>query len=133
MKRKTNTTSWRVNVLITFFDKQLTRLNRERLHTMLSYFAYLYKLDYAVSVAHQDWHEPNSDLQEFLQQAEVDMFYFRATPSTRVSGAQFREAIKTTFFPAFSIFQDLEVSLLYQKDLKYYPFPRDYHIWGQSF
>lgn len=133
MKRKVITTNWRTNVLITFFNKEITHLNRERLHTMLSYFAYLYKLDYVISVAHKEWHDAYSDFSELPQQAEVDMFYFRATPSTRVSAAQFRQAIKSTFFPAFSVFHDLEVSLLYQKDLKYYPFPRDYHIWGMSF
>jgi hypothetical protein len=122
MKKKKNTTKWRSNYVVTYFDGSYTKYRFLIIET-LKMIAFLQNIDCAVSIAHKFVSEPDLNVEDDINTVS-DIVYFRASSKTRLSGKEFRKMIDLVFYDyEFSLFYPVDCGWQYQHGLNLYPYP----------
>lgn len=107
---------YRINVVALYYEGTNVNQFRQPVFNLLTGFAWLYHLEYAISVKH-DFNLPSG---------EADLIYFRSTDQTKISKKDLNALISDVFRNGFLIFRGVEVFCQMYKFLPQYPFPSVY-------
>lgn len=126
MSKSTKPKTWRMNVVVDYFNSQNVKTNRYYILELLKNLASIYKLDYAISKNHL--FPPVADYPEFSpEQIHADIIYFRSNNYTRFDRKEFRTIIDTLFNKIPTEFEDgYEVFPQLYKNLNDFPFPSEF-------
>ena len=130
MKKVEKSKIWRVNVLAVYWNEGLTRLNRPRIHELLSNLACLYRLEFSITSEFQPHGAIGFDEQPNSQN-KYDLLYFRSTSLSPISAQDFRAIVNSVFSKGYNPFVDgIEVGTMKVNLLPHYPFPDNYQVFG---
>ena len=109
--------AFRINVVISYLDGVNVNQYRQPILNILTNFAWLYGLEYAILTDH--------DFR--LEDGTADLIYFRSTERTRISKKDLARIISDVFRNGLSLFSEgVDVGRQMYKVLPQYPFPKQY-------
>lgn len=110
--------SYRINIVVSYFRGVNINQYRQPIISILTNFAWLYRLEYAISISHNFG----------LDNSDADLIYFRSNEDTKVSKKEFDSIISNVFCNGRLIWQeDVDVFRQLYKALPQYPFPDEYY------
>lgn len=109
--------TFRINVVISYFDRVNPNMYRRPILGILTNLAWLYRLEYSISTNH-DFN---------LEKGEADLFYFRSTTDTRIPKKEFKKLLTSLFLYGPCIFEGVDVFCQMYKTLPDFPFPSVYY------
>ena len=114
--------------MVTYYDGQLSaNCYRPDILELLRHLASIYKLDYAISEAHQFSFESDLTGQD-IDTSIVDLAYFRSNDYSRIDKKEFRSTIDCMFRKVPSpFFEGVDVCTQLYKALSEYPFPNQFY------
>jgi hypothetical protein len=126
MKKTNRIRHWRLNILVIYYGQLNANCYRVDILALLRHLASIYKLDYAISEAHQFPSESGLTGQDD-DTSIVDLAYFRSNENSRVDKKEFRSVIDCMFGKVPSpFFEGVEICTQLYKALAEYPFPSDF-------
>ncbi len=130
MKNDKKIKIWRANVIAVYWTNDLTRLNRPRIHDLLSNLACLYKLEFSI-ISEIQLHDAKDFVVQPKDSNTYDLVYFRSTTQSRLSAQDFRAIVNMVFSAGYNPFvEGIEVGTMKVSLLAQYPFPKDYSVFG---
>lgn len=110
--------SFRINVVVSYLERVNTNQFRAPIIGILTNLAWLYHLEYAISINH------NFD----YDKGEADLVYFRSTKNTKIHKKELNKIIANVFHNGLSFFDEgVEVFCQMYKFLPQYSFPSLYY------
>lgn len=109
--------NYRINIIVSYYEGVNVNQYRQPIISILTNFAWLYRLEYAISTSHNFG----------LDDGDADLIYFRSTKDTKVSKKEFDSIILNVFRNGLSMWQEgVDVGRQFYKVLPQYPFPDEY-------
>ncbi len=109
--------TFRINVVISYLNGVNVNQYRQPIANILTNFAWLYALEYAISTDHDFG----------VEDGTADLIYFRSTERTRISKKDLDRIIFDVFRNGLSLFSEgVDVGRQMYKVLPQYPFPEEY-------
>ena len=123
MNKKSNKKVWRENVIITYYNPDITSAYRSTAVDMITGLALFHSLEFATSYDIQFYSD--SDLSENKSCTCIfDLIYFRSTSSTQVTAKEFRNIVHDMFYKLpTKFFCQFDVCTQIHSFLLKYPFP----------
>ncbi len=115
---------WRLNILVIYYDQKRANNYRFNILQLLKNLSSIYRLDYAISEAHQflNLNEQTND------DNIADLVYFRSNEYSRLEVKELRLVISNIFRRVPSPFEEgVEICTQLNKVLPAYPFPKDFY------
>ena len=108
---------YRINVVALYHKGTNVNQYRQPIINLLAEFAWLYRLEYAISINH-----------DFaMQDGEADLIYLRSTVQTQISKKDFNVLISSVFQHGHLFVRGVEVFCQMYKFLPQYQFPSVYY------
>jgi len=117
---------YRINLVIMYCNQISVNCFQPTLHELISFYAWIYKLDYAISSEHQ-FASDNDYTAQSPGTMKADLVYFRSTQETKIELKDFRKIINGTFDKYLSWICD-GIELFFQplSVIAQYPFPDEF-------
>lgn len=116
---------FRLNIVIAYYGGANLNNYRPPLIEMIKHLAWLYELEYAISIEHLFPFEADSS--ELLQSNNIaDLIYLRSTEKSQIEAKDLRKIIGDTFGKSSLFHYGIEVCCQLYKALPEYPFPKEY-------